>query len=148
VAALVIGRLALPMSSAPDVLARAAWDVIDTFDERRRSALVDDLRQRVGRGVGGVAGLAATLDALGEHRVATLVVARGFAAPGSRCPRCGWSVADTGAEPCPACGTPTDPLADVVEAAIASALSQNVAVELCDALELQVLGGLGAIEYF
>lgn len=148
VAALVVGRITLPVRSAPAEVALAAWDVIEAFDEKRRSALVDDLRQRVERGMGGVAGAAATLDALGERRVATLIVTRGFAAPGSRCRRCGWLVAGVGTVPCPECGTPTDPLADVVEAAIASALGQDADVQPCEGAELEALGSLGAIERF
>jgi len=92
--------------------------------------------------------VAATLDALGERRVATLIVSRGFATPGSRCRRCGWLVAGVGTAPCPECGTPTDPLADVVEAAIASALGQDADVQPCEGAELEALGSLGAIERF
>jgi len=145
-AALVVGRVALPMTSAPVTLGRAALDAIEAFDKKRRSTLVDDLRQRVERGVGGVAGLSATLGALRERRVATLCVTRGFAAPGRRCPRCGWT--DVDAVSCPECAISTDLLADVVEVAICDALNQGADVEPCDSAELQALGGLGVIERF
>jgi hypothetical protein len=148
VSALAVGRITLPMRCAPAEVALAAWKVIEVFDEQRRSALVEDLRQRAERGVGGAAGLPATLDALGARRVETLLVARGFAAPGRRCPRCEWLVQDAGATPCPGCGTATDVLDDVVEAAIGAAVGQDADVEVCDGAEIEALGNIGAVERF
>lgn len=146
--ALVVGRIALPMTSAPVALERAAREPMAAFDEKWRSTLVDDLRQRVERGTGGVAGVAATLVTLREHRVATLVVTRGFAVPGRRCPQCGWTGVEEGAVGCRECRAPTDPLTDVVDAAVCDAISQDADVLPCDSAELRALGGLGALERF
>jgi peptide subunit release factor 1 (eRF1) len=73
-------------------------------------------------------GLEATLTALGLARVELLLVASGYHAPGGRCPQCGRLAAAS--RPCPRCGAATDPVDDVVAAAIAAELSEGAAVRV------------------
>jgi len=148
VAGRIVGRITIPATSGTDAVADAARQVIEAFDEERRSTLVDELRQRFERGTDGVAGMAATLEALGARRVATLVVAPGVGAPGRRCTGCGRLVAGSDEIACPDCQGATEPVLDVVEAAVAAALRQGAAVEVCDVPALDDLGHIGAVERF
>jgi hypothetical protein len=59
--------------------------------------------------------------------VDTLVVQDGFAAKGTRCPQCGWLGVSAGAQ-CPADGTMTQPVDNVVEVALAGAFGQGARV--------------------
>ncbi|HXX90072.1 MAG TPA: hypothetical protein VEI83_07605 [Acidimicrobiales bacterium] len=147
-ATLVVGRVTLPMASRAGDVADAARQVIEAFEEERRASLVDELRQRCERGAAGVAGVAGTLGAIGGRRVATLVVAPGFVAPGRRCPGCRRLVASPDEVACPDCGTSTEPLLDVIEAAVCAALRQEADVEICGGPTLDALGHIGAIERF
>ena len=68
---------------------------------------------------------------------------RGFAVPGRRCPQCGWTGVEEGAVGCRECRAPTDPLTDVVDAAVCDAISQDADVLPCDSAELRALGVSG-----
>jgi hypothetical protein len=92
----------------------------------------------------GIAGLAPTLDALNERRVERLVVSKGYAAEGWRCPDTG-ALALVGPNHA-ATGTPMERVDDVVEDAIEEALTQGVPVRLCISnADLDVLGQIGAL---
>jgi release factor family 10 len=74
-----------------------------------------------------VSGVAATLEALNERRVKTLLLSRDFSATGGRCPSCGLLVTD-GVDTCPADGTAVETGIDTREAAVQAALLQDAAV--------------------
>lgn len=83
------------------------------------------------------AGLEGVLAALNEHRVAELLLTEGLAAPGTRCPSCGW-LGIEGPSACPADGTTLANEGDVVDAAVAAALAQSAEVRPYPADELQL----------
>ena len=83
--------------------------------------------------------------ALGERRVETLVITRGFEAIGARCPSCGHL--GIAACHCPECGTPSVEVDDLVDVAVNRALAQSATVEFCD-VDLDLPGGIGALERF
>ena len=66
---------------------------------------------------------------LHEQRVETLLVEAGFAAPGVRCPTCGWLGGDDAAQ-CPADASATEPVDDVVEAAVERAVMQAAGIHV------------------
>ncbi len=123
----------------------AVASVWEELERRREAALVEELQARIATGQG-VAGLEATLDALAEMRVGTLVVSRRHTATGARCPHCGRLAA--GARDCAWCGAPTQAVPDVIGTAIEQALAQNARVEICTQPELEALGYIGAIERY
>lgn len=130
-------------ANAADVLAAA--EVVEAEVERsREAALVARLKEAAATGRRGVAGLAGTLSALGQHRVERLVVSKGFAHEGWRCPETG-ALALIGPTH-PDTGSAMVRVGDVVEDAMQEALNQGVPVTICvgDA-DLDVLGRIGAL---
>ena len=138
------GRIHISVGAA-DADVRQAAEVVEAEVERRREAeVVARLREAAITGRKGVAGLARTLEALHDRRVERLVVSKGYAEEGWRCPKSD-ALALVG---------PINPLngetmlrvPDVVEDAIEEALSQGLPVTICvDNADLDVLGRIGAL---
>jgi len=136
----------LPMAvhARDDEIARAAQGVEEDVERAREAAAVDRLRQALGSGTGGVAGLDPVLDALVARRVETVLISEGFEAPGWRCPGCAWM--GTLGRRCPVCSEDMDQVSDVVEEAVEDALAQACRVRICrDNADLDVLGRVGAL---
>ena len=66
------------------------------------------------------------LEALSERRVETLLVQTGTRGYGVRCPGCGTLSIST-SPTCAGCGTATEAVDDIVEEAVAQALTQGAA---------------------
>jgi hypothetical protein len=112
----------------PAEIAAAAEPAQRATEEREEVATVQRLLdagpQRSAHGV------RATLGALWEHRVATLVVDDMFAAPGARCRDCAALLPGPLAS-CPVCGgTTIEPVEDLVELAIEETLDQDGTFEM------------------
>jgi peptide chain release factor subunit 1 len=148
VARKILDRTSLPMaSSAGDVLEHALGLERDLEERREREAVrrvAEESRAGTGRAV---AGMAATLEALEENRVDTLVVREGLQVAGVRCPSCGHLA--VGGERCEACGEATRGVPDLVEEAVQAGLRQRSRVETVrDGAELERSGGIGALLRF
>jgi peptide subunit release factor 1 (eRF1) len=140
----IAGRIHLAVHAGEDEIRQVAEDVEAGVERAREAAVVDRLRQAVGSGSAGVAGLQQVLDALVARRVDTLLVSEGFEAPGWRCRSCAW--VGTKGRRCPLCGTDMDQVQDVVEEAVEEALAQACRVSVCrDNADLDVLGRVGAL---
>lgn len=146
VRARVAGSISVAMSASTSQVKDAAREIVHQERRGRQAALVDKLRGRAEQGAGAVSGLVGTLSTLRTGRVAVLVVARDFEAPGGRCQVCMELVAD--GRRCPECGATTIAVDNVVAAAIAQACAQHAQVEFCDPAQLDAMGGIGAIERF
>lgn len=140
----VEARVTIPASAGDDDV-RAAMFAVEAEVERRKEAEhVARLREAVGGGRRGVAGLDDTLLALVERRVDTLLVSDGFEHVGWRCPSCA-HIARVGRR-CPVCSGEMYAVGDVVEEAVEEALAQSCRVEVCRGnADLDVLGGIGAL---
>ncbi|HET7490052.1 MAG TPA: hypothetical protein VFJ85_19165 [Acidimicrobiales bacterium] len=143
---LVAGRVALPAGAPLDDVVIAARHVVAAAERRREAGLVEQMRQRAAQEKGAVVGLEATLAALAENRVATLLVSGDFAAPGASCPSCGHVGPDL--RQCPECGTTNVEREDVVELAIERAVAQDADVEICHGTDLDRFGKIAAIERY
>ncbi|HEX2025349.1 MAG TPA: VLRF1 family aeRF1-type release factor [Actinomycetota bacterium] len=148
VARRIVDRTSLSMaSSAADVLDHALGLERDLEERREREAVrrvAEEARAGTGRAV---AGMAATLAALEENRVDTLVVRDGLEVAGVRCPSCGHLAVD--GERCEACGEATQGVPDLVEEAVEAGLRQRSRVETVrDGAELERSGGIGALLRF
>ena len=130
-------------------MGRAAAPRIEAAARERDDAALARLVEAFAGGPGRAAsGLREVLAAVHEQRVETLLVEAGFAAPGVRCPTCGWLGADESAE-CPADGSATERVDDTVEAAVARALLQSADIRvLRDRAELASHGRVAAILRF
>jgi peptide subunit release factor 1 (eRF1) len=146
----VAGRLDVDVEHASaDEVGRAAAPRIEAAAREREDAAVARLIEAFSGGPGrAVGGLPEVLAVLHEQRVETLLVEAGFAAPGVRCPTCGWLGADETAE-CPADGSATEHVDDIVEAAVERALTQAADIHvLRDRAELASHGRIAAILRF
>lgn len=138
------GRVHVAVNATLDEVQKAAGAVEDDVERSREAALVDRLREAAATGRKGVAGIADTLAALNEKRVERLVVSKGFAQEGWRCPTTG-ALASVGPKD-PITGEPMERVDDVVEDAIEAALTQGVRVSICIGnADLDVLGRIGAL---
>lgn len=142
----VRAHVALAMTATvEDVRARTVV-IEEELERERERELIQRLAEAVPSGRG-VAGLEATLDALGQGRVGTLVVDLDHVAPGGVCETCGRL--GTRASACPACGAPMREVPDVVEVAVAACYERGCEVEAVTADQrLQELGGIGALLRF
>jgi hypothetical protein len=137
-------RIAVSPSASLGDIREAALAVEHDIDRRREAMLVERLRAAVASGRRGVAGLAATLQALNERRVERLLVSDGYIEEGWRCPTTGALAAVGPASP--ATGERMDRVDDVVEDAVEAALNQDGRVDICIGnADLDVLGRIGAL---
>ena len=139
-----------------DVAVAKEVDVLDAITalsaEEQRTALskaLEELANRVGAGGAAATGLSETLEALAERRVETLLLAQDFEAAGGRCPSCGLLTTE-GEGSCPADGTTLEPVPDLREAAVESALLQDAEVLLVEEppAEIRRGGGIAALLRF
>lgn len=143
----VRARLPLAIGTPAEEVLRCALDVEETFERHLERIKVEQLASVAAKGRRGVAGLGGTLAALAEGRVGELVVAFELSAPGVECSSCG-RLAEQG-DVCAACGSPVEPVSDVVEAAVAQAFRQGCRVEtISEEGALADLGGIGALFRF
>jgi peptide chain release factor subunit 1 len=144
------GRLDVDVEHASaDDVSRAAAPRIEAAAREREDAALARLIEAFAGGPGRAAsGLAEVLAVLHEQRVETLLVEAGFVVPGVRCPTCGWLGADETAE-CPADGSATEHVDDIVEAAVERALTQAADIHvLRDRAELASHGRIAAVLRF
>jgi peptide chain release factor subunit 1 len=143
----IAARVALPAAASVPEIRRVALELDAQVERDKERALVDRLINKVGAGIGAVAGLDAVLNALVERRVETLLVSQGFVVPGLRCWVCD-HVAAKGKR-CPSCGGDMTLVEDVVEEAVEVALGQACRVATCeDNADLDVHGRIGALLRF
>jgi len=140
----VEARCGVQVGASDDEIRAAAHAIEADVARRKEAELVTRLRDAVGSGRRGVAGLDATLRALVERRVDTLLVSHGFTHPGWRCPSCDY-VGRIGRK-CPVCESEMQGVEDVVEEAVEEALLQSCDVQVCVGnADLDVLGSIGAL---
>ena len=140
----LVGRLAVPVTADHTQVLAAAQQVESRLERAREAEVVERLRAAAAAGRRGVAGLADAVEALGDHRVDTLVVSQGFSAPGWRCDGCK-RLAAVGRR-CKHCGSDMVEIVDLVEDAVEEALTQSCQVEICVGnADLDVMGRAGAL---
>lgn len=137
-------RLPVGAAASPDEVRDAILALQARVERAEEAAAVARLRDAVGAGQRGVAGLGPTLDALRDRRVEHLLVSQGYEASGWHCPSCG-ALAAVGPR-CATCGADSERVDDVVEEAVQEALAQSCRVEVCvENADLDVLGRIGAL---
>jgi peptide chain release factor subunit 1 len=140
-------RIDVPVTANVEEIRKAAIAVESQVERGRERELIQRLRDAVGRGARGVAGLDETLHALAERRVDVLFVSHGYQETGWRCESCGY-LRRKGPR-CPVDGSQMVRVDDVVEEAVDAALNQSCRVEVCaDNADLDVLGRIGALLRF
>jgi peptide subunit release factor 1 (eRF1) len=150
VARCVAGRFDVDVwNTSGDEVLSAARPVLEELIARRDEELLQKVAEGLGTGGRAAAGLSDVLSAAHERRVDTLIVQEGFSAKGTRCPQCGWLGQSAGGQ-CPADGTMTEIVDNVVEVVVARAFAQDARVRYLPAtnLQLEQLGSIAALLRF
>jgi len=136
-------RIHVPVASNETDIAKAAFEIERVVELEREQVAVTKLRDAIGTGKKGAAGLGPVLGALNERRVATLLVSNGFEESGWLC-ACG-ALAVRGPK-CPVDGQEMERVDDVVSDAVDAALLEGAHVVTCEAnADLDVHGRIGAL---
>lgn len=132
-------------TNAPDEEVRAAVeDVAAQRTEQRRTEVWQRFDAAMSGAEPAVAGIADVLDALNEKRVELMLVDEAYEEPGRRCTTDGLLMLQAGT--CPADGTPTEAVDDIVDEAIDRALEMDALVyRPPDGRLLDGFGHIGAI---
>jgi peptide subunit release factor 1 (eRF1) len=149
VAQRLAGRLTIDVeNTTDDAVLAAARPLMEEHERAAERTALDRLKQGVGAGGRGVAGLEDALGALNERRVETLLIEERFQMPGRVCPQCG-SLLPENLTKCPADEASTDPYDDIVEEAVEVAVAQSADVIITRHHDdLEQMGGIGAVLRF
>jgi len=122
------GRVDVDISSVSEAQLREAVEKLVAEDQKRAEReLLDRLENGIGAGGRATGGPEATLEALNERRVETLLLEPGFDLRGKRCPPCGLLFLDAD-DACPADGSPLEEVDHLREAVVEAALTQDAGV--------------------
>lgn len=141
----VVGFLPIATTaSAAEVLEQTLL-TMGEVEERMAEELVGRLKEEVGSGRMGVAGLAATLRALNARKVMELLVEEGYQSAGGRCANCGsLSIRSTGK--CRYCHGEIERVENLVDEAVELASAQGAKVHFIPPNDtLWELGRIGAL---
>jgi peptide subunit release factor 1 (eRF1) len=143
------GRIDIAVeNTSPEDVRRTAAERIAVVAREREDQALARLAELFGSNGRAASGLTDVLTAVHAQRVETLLVDRGYTAPGVCCPQCGFLGGESLLE-CPADGTPTERRENVVEAAIERAIRQSANVHVVrDRPELASHGHIAAILRF
>ena len=140
----LVARCNIAIHESDEAIRLAALEVEAQVERAKEAEAVSRLREAVASEGRGVAGVDATLLALVERRVDTLLVSSGFSQEGWRCENCRW-IGRLG-RTCPVCQGDMHQVEDVIEEALEDALAQSCKVEICVGnADLDVLGRIGAL---
>jgi peptide chain release factor subunit 1 len=142
----ILARITLPMTASTNEVLQRSLACEEELDRARLHEATDRITAESAAGRQAVVGLSPTLKALGENRVATMVVGMDMRHPGRMCPSCG-RLAEKGRR-CATCGAETHEVTDVVEAAVIQALRQGARVETSEDAAFRERGGVGALLRF
>jgi peptide chain release factor subunit 1 len=144
---LVRARVPLPMTASPAQVLERSLALEEELEHDRERRTVEQLLGDVAAGRQAVGGLGGILASTNEGKVATMIVAFDFRAPGFECLRCGFLTEKGG--PCPVDGTKMREVPDVVESAVTMALRHGARVEtVTQDGGLRAVGGIGALLRF
>ena len=145
----LVGRVSVDVeNTSADAVLAAARPLLEDYEKQAERDALDRLKQGVGAGGRGVAGLDDVLGTLNERRVETLLLEERFQMPGRKCPKCGSLFAEQ-ITACPADGADADLYDDVVEEAVELAVSQSADVVITRHHDdLEQMGGIGAVLRF
>jgi peptide subunit release factor 1 (eRF1) len=141
----VVATFPFATNASPNDVREQTLKVMEKVTARLAEELTARLKEGVGQGKIGVAGLAETIRALNSHRVMELIVEEGYQVPGGRCTDCGsLSIRSTGK--CRYCGGKIERVENLVDEAVERAFAQGAQVHFVPANQtLWDLGRIGAL---
>jgi peptide subunit release factor 1 (eRF1) len=143
----IVSWIDIDIKSSPSQVAEHVAGIITEDERQHERELLDRLRSELGRDSRGVSELAATLAALNERRVETLLVCDDFRAPGYATAASDFLSSEPGSSPT---GEELQARNDVIEAAVESAIEQSAEIAVIRHLEaeLEALGSIAALLRF
>jgi peptide chain release factor subunit 1 len=130
----IVARETLAMTATEADVLRRSMEVEERVEAEREWRAQERVRAESAAGRQAVMGLEASLSALNGGRVDTLLVPFSVSRKGVRCSSCGRLGLEE--EMCATCGGRMDPVPDVVESAVTSALRQGARIETLSLIEL------------
>jgi len=121
------GWLRAKPADAPDAVLKEVLALERAIRRGEEEAVVKRFTAELEKGGLARSGLKDSLMALAQGGVQTLLVSRGFSAPGRQCPRCRLLYSEDEIK-CPACDRKTEPVLDVVDEAIEAALRRDAQI--------------------
>jgi peptide chain release factor subunit 1 len=144
----VIGEIHVRIDAPTAEIVEAARQVREEAETRHIDQLIEQIQEYAGAGGRGSIGLKDTLQALNEQKVHIILVQEGYSEPGAECPSCGLLMGSQ-KETCSACGTETQTVENVVDAAIQRAMELGSIVEVATEIDkLQPIQCIGSIMYY
>ncbi len=142
---LVVGNFPMSMTAShAEVMARA-MQIGKEAEQLRESRLVNSMITSAAKAGSGVVGLNATLDAIRQGRIQTLLVSEDFHEPGYRCKGCGF-LTTIKLDSCALCGGAFERIPDAVELAVHEVMQRGGGVEVIHASPALVeCGKIGAL---
>jgi peptide chain release factor subunit 1 len=135
---LIVGSFAMSMTASHHEVQAKAMQIGMEAETRREAALIERLVTSAAKGADAVVGLEASLAAVNEGRVQTLVIAEGYRKVGYRHQETGM-LALSG-------GEGWDRVYDVVDQAVSAVLRHGGEVEVVHQVEaMEKLGNIGAV---
>lgn len=141
---LIMGTFSMPMTAShADVLNRA-MQISQDVEEEREANLVTNMVTTAAKGGPAIIGLSATLAAINEGRVQTLIILEGFSKPGYRCRDCDTLAATE--EGCESCGGSAEKVMDIIDIAVHTVMRHGGDVEVVhESEELAAVEKIGAL---
>jgi len=149
----VIGHIVVDPDAPLVTILSKAEDVAHMAEQKHENELIERLRSEAhGHGGKGIFGLQPTLQHLRRGGVNTLVISKGYQAPGFVCHKCffiGVPEEKGDKNTCPICRGHAHDVGDVVDEAITFALMQGCKVEnTAEHPRLKIMGNIGALLRF
>lgn len=141
------GRLKVKPSDSPDRVLREAMALEKNLKAQDEQAVLHQYTAELKKGGLAVSGLKRTLQSLNRSAVQTLLVTTNFSKPGRICPKCQFLYADE--TRCASCSIKTEPVQDIIDEAVESALDKNCQVRhITPPSQLRRYGNIGALLRF
>jgi peptide chain release factor subunit 1 len=138
----VIGRIDVDIQNAGIEDIQAELRNLEALKEQHREeSLLEELRMRLANDSRAASGLTRVLECLNEARVERLLIAEGFDAAGTHCPKCGFLSED--ARVCPVDGQSTKPTSSIIDKAVERA--EEISAESTTVRSPSALAPLGSV---
>lgn len=141
------GPLKANPRNSPDKILKEAMELEKKLKKQEEDETVNRFVSELEKGGRAVSGLKNTLRALNRGEVQILLITRNFTKSGRMCPKCHFLYVDE--LRCPSCQIKTDPVIDIIDEAVESAMDKNGKVKhITPPSRLDRYGKIGAFLWY
>jgi peptide chain release factor subunit 1 len=139
----MLGRIKMKPSDPQDTVLKKTVELEKKLKEKEESETLSRFISELESGGLATSGLKNTLRSLNRGTAQSLLITRYFSVPGRICPKCQFLFSDE--EKCPSCQRKTDPLVDVIDEAVETAMEKRCQVfHINPPSRLRRYGNIGA----